>query len=608
MKKIIYLLFFFVFLIFPIKVSAVVYEETDQNTMHYNINNFYLDGNYIVINGWSTTNKHQHLTGNDTHEYSLVLTNKKNNLTKTYVATLMYADKTNLLKRTEERTPCTTTYSSAVCYYQYTYAGFQFRIPISDLESDNEYAIKLRIYEKVVNRGLQQSIYAIGINNTYDKDGVRYQLYSDISKTNVTLTAEHLFVRSGPGQNYSRIEHNMSCAVNNVMYWYPFGYFNNILDSAQTNPGAIDSELWIKLGFEYYGCVGGKARAINGTSHGGWAPWIYMLGGGTPATIKTTALNTVSIEELRTYTAKKNTNTKALLTLTNTRNDSVTINAYHNGNKVYSKVETFSGTKTFNINYKIPNDGWLNVEVVARYKTLYIGSNIYVSSEKVYEVPASNSGVITVDTPILVVTDKNGRVTNYKEKIQLSAVPYDINISQGRGISGVTSAITYWYPLEEFALNSDYKVYALYSSQEDTLNYEVVNGKVKVNLEKDTTRRGSNYDISVFHHPNVLLSLINGDLYTSKVNGKTYYNGGTVWYPSWDDELGTYSYQYVGEKLGINQITIKKNLEYTITDTMFGSDTGKFYIKRVENPNTLNTIYKRTFTSDELKEYLKGIS
>ena len=118
MKKIIYLLFFFVFLIFPIKVSAVVFEETDQNTMHYNINNFYLDGNYIVINGWSTTNKHQHLTGNDTHEYSLVLTNKKNNLTKTYVATLMYADKTNLLKRTEERTPCTTTYSSAVCYYQ----------------------------------------------------------------------------------------------------------------------------------------------------------------------------------------------------------------------------------------------------------------------------------------------------------------------------------------------------------------------------------------------------------------------------------------------------------------------------------------------------------
>ena len=78
--------------------------------------------------------------------------------------------------------------------------------------------------------------------------------------------------------------------------------------------------------------------------------------------------------------------------------------------------------------------------------------------------------------------------------------------------------------------------------------------------------------------------------------------------PSWDDELGTYSYQYVGEKLGINQITIKKNLEYTITDTMFGSDTGKFYIKRVENPKTLNTIYKRTFTSDELKEYLKGIS
>ena len=159
----------------------------------------------------------------------------------------------------------------------------------------------------------------------------------------------------------------------------------------------------------------------------------------------------------------------------------------------------------------------------------------------------------------------------------------------------------------EFSLNNDYNVYALYSSQEDTLNYEVINGKVKVNLQKDATQRGSNYDISVFHHPNVLLSLIDGELYTSKVSGKTYYSGGEIWYPSWDDELGTYSYQYVGEKLGVNKITIKKNLKYTITDTMFGSDTGKFYIKRVENPTNLNTIYKKTFTSDELKEYLKGI-
>ena len=82
----------------------------------------------------------------------------------------------------------------------------------------------------------------------------------------------------------------------------------------------------------------------------------------------------------------------------------------------------------------------------------------------------------------MVLTNKNGKVTEYKEKIQLSAVPYEIDISQGRGLSGITSAISYWYPLEEFTLNSDYNVYALYPSSEKTQNYELVDGKVKVNL------------------------------------------------------------------------------------------------------------------------------
>ena len=36
------------------------------------------------------------------------------------------------------------------------------------------------------------------------------------------------------------------------------------------------------------------------------------------------------------------------------------------------------------------------------------------------------------------------------------------------------------------------------------------------------------------------------------------------------------------------KITIKRNLSYSITSTMFGNETGKFYIKRVENPTNLN--------------------
>lgn len=593
------------FFILPYKVNAVTYQETNQSTFQYNINNFKLEGDYIIINGWGTTDRHQDLTGDDTHEFSLVLTDKSNNESKTYIATLKYADKTRLMRASEAVNHCSGYFNYGVCHYTYTYAGFEFKIPLSDLNSDTEYDIKLRIYEKKVNRGYQESIYVLGIDDSYEKNGLRYQLYSDISKTNVTLTDSSLFVRSGPGQNYSIKSSNKSCSGNGkTLFWYPQGYFSHIIGASQTKPGSVDSELWVNMQYDLGGCVYGKARAVNGTSNNGWAPWVYMLGGGDPAVIKVTSLRTISIDELRAYTAEANTKTKALLTLTSTKNQNITIKAYHNNNLVYNKVHNISGTKSFKIDYTIPNKGTLKVEVIDEHFTQNISSNIYVSSKKEYKLDLSNkSGVILVENPILVVTDKNRNVTEYKEKIQLSAIPYEIDLSQGRGISGVTSAISYWYPLEEFSLNSDYSVYALYPSQENTMNYEIVDGKVKVNLLKDDVVRSTDHDVSYFYHPNILLSLIQGHLYTDADNEYTYYNGGGIWYPAWNDELGTYDYEYVGTNLGINKITIKRDLVYSITTTMFGVETGKFTIKRVKNPDNPNIIYKRTFTYDELKEY-----
>lgn len=509
------------------------------------------------------------------------------------------------MRATEEVNHCSGYYNEGQCHYSYTYAGFEFKIPLSDLEADKEYSLKLRIYEKLVNRGFQLSFYALGIDNSIEKDGIRYQLYSDIHKTGITIIGNNLFVRSGPGQNYSIRNANFSCSYGKTLFWQYGGYFNNIAGASQNNPGSVDSELWVNIKYNYGGCVGGKCRAVNGSSYNGWAPWVYMIGSGTPAVIKTTALNTVSIDEIKAYTSEANTKAKVLTTLTSSINQKITIKGYHNGKLVYSKDENISGTKSFEINYDIPNSGEFKLEIVSKYNTISKTSKIYVSSKQTYEIDKNSSNeIITIDTPIMVLTDKNGKVTEYKEKIQLSAIPYEVEISQGRGLTGVTSAISYWYPLEEFTLNSDYDVYALYPSSEETQNYEIVDGKVKVNLKKDAISRENDYDISYFHHPNILLSVIQGNLYNEALEGNIYYNGGGIWYPAWDDDLGTYTYQYVGTNLGINKITIKRDLSYTIVSKMFDKESSKFVIRRVKTPDNLNLIYKKTFTYDELKKYM----
>lgn len=602
MKKY-FLLLFLLFNFFIIKdVYAMSYEEVDQSVLQYNISNFLLKNENIILNGWAVTDNHQNLTGNETHEYSLLLVNKETGEELIYNAELKSVDKTRLMKASEETEVCSNYFDGHKCYYKYTKVGFEFSIPIKDLEDDAEYSIKLRIYEKLINKRYQLSIYALAIDNLYEYKGVKYQLYSDIKKTSIDILEGYLYVRSGPGQNYSIRQSSISCYSGKSLYWYPYGKFTTVLGAKQNNPGSIDSELWVNMKYKHGECNGGKARAVNGTDYDGWAPWVYMQGSGEPAIIKTSSLESFSIEELRTYTTSKNNKNKVLLTLNSIKEETVIVKAYHNNNLVYNKQHTVNGKNSFDIGYVIKDNGNIIVEVIGQYKTKKVESKVYISSEEVYEIVSNNEDrIIEVNTPIIVITDKNGISKEYKEKVKLSAIPYELEISQGRGLNGVISAITYWYPLEEFSLNQDYSVYALYPSKEETQNYEIIDGKVKVNLIKDAINRKNDSDIAYFYHPDAVLSLIEGNLYNELQNN--YYNGGTIWYPSWNDEIGTYEYTYIGSNLGINKITIKRNLNYTITSTMFGNENGKFIIKRVEIPDNIDLIYKRKFTLEELLEY-----
>ena len=134
----------------------------------------------------------------------------------------------------------------------------------------------------------------------------------------------------------------------------------------------------------------------------------------------------------------------------------------------------------------------------------------------------------------------------------------------------------------------------------------MLNGKVKVDLVKTNTQRSAGYDISYFAPPENLLSNKKGNLYNKVDNKSDYSKGGAIWYPSWTETLGKHYYEYLGENIGINKITITKQLAYNITNSMFGKSNGIFIIKRVKNPNSSNVVYKHKFTYEELLEFIEG--
>lgn len=598
--------------IIPFKVNAVSYEETTREEFQYNINNFYLDGDYIIINGWAVTNNHQHLTGNDTHEYSMTVKDRSSGIVKEYFATLKSVDKTALMKIHDQYNVC-GRYSyyqdSTVCYYSFINVGFEFKVPLSDLAGNKEYDLKLRIWEKFINRGFQLSFYALGIDNAYTKNGIQYQLYSDISKTYVKTDSTMLLVRSGPSTSYPVRTSSISCGGNVLLYWYPNETYTNVIQVYHANAGAIDSETWVNVRYNLGGCYSGRSRIVNGTTYDGWGPWVYMEASGEPAIIKTSTLNNTSIEELRTYTAEKDTQAKIGVALKNNVNQSINIKGYHNGNLVFETNETFNGTKSFNYNYIIPDNGIFKIVVTEPYGFVTSKeSKIYISSKKIYNLDSDFNEELEMETPILVVTNKTNAVTEYKEKVKLEVDPTSSILSQGRKIDSNTK-ISYFKANYEFSLNNDLLVYALFPSQESTLNYDVVDDKVKVDYKRVFSSTVNEYDIEDLKIGNeMLIDTKTGKIYTSNnipIDIKIF-NGGNAWYVPWNEDLGTYQYQVIAQSVGVNKVTIIKDSVYVIQNKFLESNIGDYYIKRVKTPNNPNYIYKKTYTYEEMIDLIRG--
>ena len=479
--------FLFVFLCLPIGAKAISYENVTRDTFPYDINNYYIDNGYIVINGWGITASDQQLTGSDTHEYSMKLTNKKNGKVNTYTAQLRGVNKTELMRMKTTYRTCgyyEVNASPYNCYYNYSAVGFEFRIPLSDLDADTEYEIHLRIWAKIINKGYQLKIYAPSINKYYEVNGIRYLLNSDMSKTYATITGDPVFVRNGPnvGSSVQSGWQWCSSTYKYTLYWWLYHTYYNIKQVVQTSAGSIDSETWLNIGFNQGTCVNSRSRASNGNSNNGWIAAIYADYSGIPATIKTYRVVNASVDKIKAYTSKYNTNTKVVVNLYNNYNQTNNVKAYHNGNLVYNQNINYIGNKELTINYQIPNSGTIKIVVTEpNGLSTELSSQIFTSSEKEYVV--SNQNLTIVDTtPVLVATSKDGTVNKYFEHISIS-VPQTYNkVTAGKGFENWIN-LSYYTDTSEITLNSNVTANSYFDTQDENLNYANKNDKVEVPLE-----------------------------------------------------------------------------------------------------------------------------
>ena len=199
--------------------------------------------------------------------------------------------------------------------------GFEFNIPLSDLKKDTSYKVVLRMYNKQADVAYQTYIFAPNISEYHEKDGLRYELDSD-STTHIVVLSNVLFVKAGPSTSSKKMYSYLSCSTGTTLYWKQYETFTNLQEISKTT-NDYSSETWFRVLFDQGKCIGGRSRAFMGYSYTGWMPSTYTDFDGTPATIKITTQNHSSIDEVRTYTAPVNSQTKAIVKLYNKKNQTI---------------------------------------------------------------------------------------------------------------------------------------------------------------------------------------------------------------------------------------------------------------------------------------------
>lgn len=577
-----------------------------KSDFQYEINNFYISGDHLVINGWGKMiGNMQHYLNDNTHSYSIVLMDIKTGKQINYNGRLLWTDKTNYFKRVSTHRLCSSgaTYQDEdYCYFTIQNIAFEFNIPLSDLDKDTSYRVILRMHSKIVNVAYQTYLFAPAIRDYQEKNGIRYELSSDYSTTRIFVLSEMLFVKGGPSLESSRLTSWHWCSLTGyTMYWKQWEAFTSLQEVAKTS-NSYDAETWFRVLFDQGLCVGGRSRAYMGWSYSGWMPSSYTDFDGTPAVIKITTQNYASIDQIKTYTAPKGSETKVKLNLYNRNNQTNNIKLYNNGNLVYNQNITYNGVKEIEVRFDLIDAG--NVEAVITEPSGYVTklkSNIYISDFKEYSFDTKDA-TINSSTPIIVITDKNG-TNNIYENIKIS-IPYSFTkITSGKSISA-WSFIEYATSNNEIALNNNISGNAKFPTQESTLNHAIVDNLIKVDL----IITDSNSSQALLNLPEYILDKNKGYVYlkgTEPPNIKTIY-GDRKWYVPMIDHVGNYNYIVELKNVGVNKASIKFKVTYEIVKTLFGYKDSQYIIKRSSVPDNLIFRFKEHYTFDELLNF--GVS
>lgn len=211
MKKTI-LLFFLFFSSFPI--HTVHAASTNKRIFPFDITSVNMNEKEIIIQGWGMAVEKHHYDSTNSHYYSLVLKSNKKQII--YKSKPKYNSQTKTMQVLNTRKCGTKEYgkSGSVCYYNYDYVGFEFRIPLSDLNVDETYETKLFVHSNILNFQLGTDLfYPILTPLRVLNENIEYKVTSNLYDTKINIADSEIFDRISPYKNSKIRKSNSLCSA-----------------------------------------------------------------------------------------------------------------------------------------------------------------------------------------------------------------------------------------------------------------------------------------------------------------------------------------------------------------------------------------------------------
>lgn len=284
-KSLFICLYFLCLSVIPVSAAS-----SDKENVPYEVTSIQAREDGFYVNGWAALSHNQHFT-KDNHHYELILSSDDHRLS--YISSPVYYDHTETMMQFDTRKCRSNEYfkDASICYYEYTYTGFEFMIPYDDLLKDKFYETKLTIDAYDTNTQLSTSLFYPTLKPVvHETDELEYKAESNLYDTSLTVVYENVLERILPLKNgpYRESETYCSATYGHRIYYDVYSDFKHVYDRIQSE------------GTTYYkvmtsastACKSGQNRSIEGSDRYSWIAGNFVDYTGIPLSITVKDKNT----------------------------------------------------------------------------------------------------------------------------------------------------------------------------------------------------------------------------------------------------------------------------------------------------------------------------